>query len=83
MKFSISQIKEFINSFSKEELEKHANPEVVAKTKEIKEWKCEEVEVKLKEDSKPYLNQKKDSKREDGKPTTIKTGVRRDEAKEA
>jgi hypothetical protein len=33
VRFSINQIKEFINSFSKEDLEKHANPEVVEKTK--------------------------------------------------
>lgn len=79
MKFSIAQIKEFINSFSKEELEKQANPEVVAKAKEIKEWKCEEVEVKLKEDTKTF--QKKESKREDGKTPAMKFGVKRDEAK--
>lgn len=83
MKFSIDQIKEFINSVSKEELEKHASPEVVAKAKELREWKCEEVEVKLKEKEDNKTFEKKGGKREDNKGNFIKTGVRRDEGKVA
>jgi hypothetical protein len=42
-KFSIEEIKKFIDSSSKEELEEHANPEVVAKAKEISGWATQEV----------------------------------------
>ena len=78
-RFSISRIKELINSYTKEQLESIANPEVVAKAKEISEWKVEEVEVKMKED--PIRFNKKQSKADD-KPY-IKTGVRKDHAQEA
>lgn len=60
------------------------NPEVVAKVKEISSWKTEEVEVKFKED--PVKFKKNESRRDDNNPNknyAIKTGIRKDEAKEA
>lgn len=83
-KFTIEEIKSFINSCTKEELEQHANPEVVAKAKEISAWATQEVEVETKEDPKFA---RKESKRPENKSgynnnnnVGIKTGVKRDEA---
>lgn len=42
-RFTIEEIKQFINSVSKEELEKHVNPEVIAKAAEIRGWASQEV----------------------------------------
>ena len=88
-KFSILQIKDLINEYSKEdkkaELEALVNPEVVSKVKEISSWKTDEVDVKFKED--PVKFNKKESRRDDNNQNkgnyAIKTGVRKDEAKEA
>ena len=53
-----------------------ANPEVVTKVQEIKAWKCEEVEIKFREEP-PSRYEKKGSKREEGgKNTNFKMGTR-------
>ena len=84
-KFSIEEIKQFINSVSKEELEKHVNPEVISKAAEISSWPTQEVEVEQKDD-KP--NRKNDNNKkqtyENKNNNFIKTGgAKKDEAKTA
>ena len=81
VKLSIEQIKEFINSVSKEELEGAANPEVVSKAKEINAWEMKEEEIAPKEDtfrlgrkeSKKPHNNNYDSKNPDFKFGVYKT----------
>lgn len=80
-KFTIEEIKQFINSVTKEELEKHANPEVVSKANEISNWETKEIEVEQKEDKYKKSNEVKKSTGGGSKDQVIKTGIRKDEAK--
>ena len=82
-KFSILQIRDFINKFSKEELEAHASAEVVAKAKEIGSWKCEEVDVKAQEDDKRKNNRDQNKKYDNKNNNYLRTGVKKDEAEKA
>lgn len=72
-KFSIEEIKQFINSVSKEELEKHVNPEVIAKAAEISAWPTQEIEVEQKDD-KPRKNDNKKQTYDNKNNNSIKTG---------